>query len=105
MGLAKLILLGDAPFDLDRVLRFAQTRPFFLSQLPSLAHSRLPAGPEMVLVGHGQQLGEATYSAHPDRTRLFLVPEGLRAQSGHVLREVFGGRILTLDELHARVAE
>lgn len=105
MGLAKLILLGDAPFDLDRVLRFAQTRPFFVSRLPSLAHSRLPFGPEMVLVGHGQQLGETAYSAHPDRTRLFLVPEGLKAQSGHVLREVFGGRVLTLDELHARVAE
>jgi ATP-dependent DNA helicase RecQ len=105
MGLAKLILLGEAPFDLDRVLRFAETRPLFLSRLPSLAHSRLPAGPEMVLVGRGHQLGEATYSAHPDRTRLFLVPEGLKAQSGHVLREVFGGRVLTLDELHARVAE
>jgi ATP-dependent DNA helicase RecQ len=105
MGLAKLVLLGDAPFDLDRVLRFAETRPFFMSRLPSLAHSRLPSGPEVVLVGHGQQLGEATYSAHPDRTRLFLVHEGLKAQSGHVLREVFGGRVLTLDELHARVAE
>lgn len=105
MGLAKLILLGDVPFDLDRVLRFARTRPFFVGRPPSLAHSRLPFGPEMVLVGHGQKLGETTYSVHPDRTRLFLVPEGLKAQSGHVLREVFGGRVLTLDELHARVSE
>ena len=105
MGLAKLILLGQSPFDLDRVLRFAQARPFFVSQLPSLVHSRLPAGPEMVLVGHDQPLGEATYSALAGRTRLFLAPESLRAPSGHLLREVFGGRVLTLDEFHARVAE
>lgn len=104
-GLAKLILLGEAPFDLDRVLRFAQTSPLFFCQLPSLVHSRLPAGPEMVLVGNDQALGEATYSALSGRTRLFLVPERLRAPSGHLLREVFGGRVLTLDEFHARVAE
>lgn len=105
MGLAKLILLGDAPFDLDRVLRFAQTSPFFVSQLPLPIHSRLPPGPEMVLVGRDQRLGEATYSPLLGRTRLFLVPEKLRAQSGHLLRDVFGGRVLTLDEFHARVSE
>jgi len=104
-GLAKLILLGEAPFDLHRVLRFAQTSPFFSCQLPSLVHSRLPAGPEMVLVGNDYLLGEATYAALPGRTRLFLAPERLQAPSGHLLREVFGGRVLTLDEFHARVAE
>lgn len=104
-GLVKLILLGEAPFDLDRVLRFAQVTPFFFCHLPALVQSRLPAGPEMILVGNNYALGEATYSPLPGRARLFLVPETLRAPSGHLLREVFGGRVLTLDEFHARVGE
>lgn len=105
LGLAKLILLGEAPFDPERVLRFARTSPFFVSTLPSPVSSRLPDGPEMVFVGHGQRLGEATYSAHMGRTRLFVVPQGQRTVSGHLLRDVFGGRTLTLDEFHARVSE
>jgi len=105
MGLAKLIQMGEAPFDLGRVLRFAQNSPFFVSQLPSPVHSRLPAGPELVLVGRDHPLGETVYAPLPGRRRLFLVPENLRAQSGHLLREVFGGRVLTLDEFHARVSE
>jgi ATP-dependent DNA helicase RecQ len=105
MGLAKLILLGDVPFDRGRVLRFAQSSPFFVSALPSLISSRLPNGPEMVFVGHGQRIGEATYSASGGRARMFVVPEGQRAPTGHLLRDVFGGRALTLDEFHARVSE
>ena len=93
------------PFDRERVLRFAQTSPFFVSLLPSVISSRLPDGPEMVFVGRGQRLGEATYAARKGRTRLFVVPEGQRAVSGHLLRDVFGGRTLTLDEFHARVSE
>lgn len=105
MGLAKLILLGELPFDRERVLRFAQNSPFFVSALQTLASSRLPYGPEMVFVGHGQTLGPATYAARKSRTRLFVVPESQRAVSGHLLREVFGGRTLALDELHAKVSE
>jgi superfamily II DNA/RNA helicase len=105
LGLAKLILLGEMPFDRQRTLRFARTIPFFVSDLPALASSRLPHGPEMVFVGHGQQLGEATYSVLHGRARLFVVPESQKAVSGHLLRDVFGGRTLTLDELHARVFE
>ncbi len=105
MGLAKLTLLGDVPFNRERVLRFAQTSPFFVSAVSSLISSRLPQGPEVVFVGPGQSLGEATYSVREGRTRMFLVPESQRAASGHLLREVFGGRTLTLDDLHARVSE
>jgi hypothetical protein len=105
MGLAKLILLGEVPFDRERVLRFARSSPFFVSTLQALISSRLPNGPEMVFVGHGQRLGETTYSASDGRARMFVVPEGQRAPTGHLLRDVFGGRALTLDELHARVSE
>ncbi len=104
-GLAKLVLLGQSPFDEERLLRFARSAPFFVSALASLAHSRFPVGPELVLVGSGQPLGGAAYAPHPDRARIFLVPEGQRAPTGHPLRDVFGGRTLTLDEFHAKVAE
>jgi ATP-dependent DNA helicase RecQ len=105
MGLAKLILLGEAQFDGERVLRFARTTPFFVSAIPSLTNSRLPNGPEMVFVGHGQLLGEATYSIRKGRARIFVVPEGQRSATGHLLRDVFGGRTLTLEDFHARVSE
>lgn len=105
LGLAKLILLGEAQFDRERVLRFARTTPFFVSALPSLTSSRLPNGPEMVFVGHGQLLGEATYSIRKGRARIFVVPEGQRSATGHLLRDVFGGRTLTLEDFHARVSE
>ena len=105
LGLAKLLLIGDAPFDRERVLRFARTNPFFVSALSSPVGSRLPDGPEMVFVGPGQRLGEATYSARNGRARIVVVPQGQQAPTGHLLRDVFGGRVLTLDEFHARLSE
>jgi ATP-dependent DNA helicase RecQ len=105
MGLAKLILLGEVPFDRERVLRFARSSPFFVSALSSVVSSRLPKGPEMVFVGYGQFIGEAAYAAGGRRARIFVVPEGQLAPTGHLLRDVFGGRTLTLDEFSARVSE
>lgn len=102
MGLAKLLFCGEAPFDAERMLRFAKTAPFFVSMVASPALSRLPSGPELVLVGPGQTLGEASLVQH---SRILIVSEAQRAPSGHMLREVFGGRRLTLDEFHAKVAE
>jgi hypothetical protein len=87
------------------VLRFARTNPFFVSALSSPVGSRLPDGPEMVFVGPGQRLGEATYSARNGRARIVVVPQGQQAPTGHLLRDVFGGRVLTLDEFHARLSE
>ena len=104
-GLAKIVLLGEPPFDQTRVLSFARSRALFISSLASLALSRLPNGPELVFVGRGQHLGNATYAHAVGRARIFVAPKEQRASSGHLLREVFGGRTLTLDEFHARVSE
>lgn len=102
LGLAKLLLIGEPPFDTERLLRFAQATPFFVATSASLATSRLPAGPELVLVGPGETLGAAALA---QRSRILVVPEAQLAPTGHLLRDVFGGRCLTLDDFHARVAE
>ncbi len=103
-GLAKVVVIGEPPFDMDRVLRVSQTKVLFVAKAPSLAHARLPAGPELVLVGTGERIGESAWAAAEQRARILIMPEGYRVTSGHLLRDVFGGRVLTLDELQAKVA-
>lgn len=105
MGLNKLIVLGTPPFEMARVLRTAENKAFLVSNVPSLAHARLPAGPELVLVGPDARPGAATWARTVDRVRILLMPENYRVASGHLLRDVFGGRVLAFDEFHAKVAE
>jgi ATP-dependent DNA helicase RecQ len=102
--LAKLIVIGNPPFKMDRVLRVAETRPLFISDLPSLAHSRLPDGPELVIFGAEQQILQASVDSYPGRSRILLVPKDQATTTGRTLRDVFGGRVLTLDEFNERVA-
>jgi len=103
-GLAKVIVLGQLPFNMNRVLLSAEKTPLFVSGLPSFAHSRLPTGPELVMVGAGQSLGQTSLEARPGRARIFLVPKEQLTMDGRRLRDVFGGRVLTLDEFNERVA-
>ena len=103
--LAKLITLGPQPFEMDRVLKFAKRSAFFVSDLSSLALSRLPRGPELVMVGDRQTLEPQNLAPRPDNPRIFLAPIDQPAPDGRRLRDVFGGRTLTLDEFNARVAQ
>ncbi|WP_322997427.1 protein DpdF [Castellaniella sp.] len=103
--LAKLITLGPQPFDMDRVLKFAEKTAFFVSDLTSLALSRLPRGPELVMVGAGQTLEPQNLAPRADNPRIFLAPLDQPAPGGRRLKDVFGGRTLTLDEFNARVAQ
>ena len=103
--LAKLITLGPQPFDMDRVLKFAERFAFFVSDLSSLALSRLPRGPELVMVGERQMLEPQNLAPRPDNPRIFLAPIDQPAPDGRRLKDVFGGRTLTLDEFNARVAQ
>jgi ATP-dependent DNA helicase RecQ len=102
--LAKLIVIGNPPFNMERVLRVADTRPLFISNLPSLAHSRLPDGPELVIFGVEQQILQPSIDSYPGRSRILIVPEDQVTATGRALRGVFGGRVLTLDEFNERVA-
>ena len=103
--LAKLVILGDQPFDMPGVLQFAEKIPFFVSKVSSLALSRLPRGPELVMVGRDQRLEEQNLAVRPETPRIFLAPVEQAAPDGRPLRDVFGGRKLTLEEFHARVAQ
>jgi superfamily II DNA/RNA helicase len=103
--LAKLITLGPQPFDMHRVLKFAEKAAFFVSDLSSLALSRLPRGPELVMVGDRQTLKPQNLAPRPDNPRIFLAPIDQLAPDGRRLTDVFGGRTLTLDEFNARVAQ
>ena len=103
-GLAKLILLGEPPFDMKRVLLAAETTPMFVSKLTSLAKSRLPPGPELIIVGLNQKLGQASTDPRLGRARILIVPEDQSTLGGRRLRDVFGGRVLALEEFNGRVA-
>lgn len=103
--LAKLIMLGIQPFDMDRVLKFAGKSAFFVSNLSSLGLSRLPRGPELVMVGDRQILEPQNLTPRPDNPRIFLAPIDQTAPDGRRLKDVFGGRVLTLEEFNARVAQ
>ena len=103
--LSKLITLGDQLFDMGRVLKFAEKSAFFVSHLSSLALSRLPIGPELVMVGNRQNLEPQNLIPRRENPRIFLVPIDQPAPDGRKLRDVFGGRTLTIDEFNARVAQ
>lgn len=103
--LAKLITLGKQPFDMKRVLKFAEKSAFFVSDLSSLALSRLPNGPELVMVGDQQTLEPQNLAPRADNPRIFLAPVNQPDPDGRRLKDVFGGRTLTLEEFHARVAQ
>ena len=103
--LVKLLVLGTQPFDMSKVLKFAESVPFFVSEVSSLAFSRLPHGPELVLVGPGQELEEQNLAVRAESPRLFITTQDQMAPNGRRLRDVFGGRTLTIDEFHARVTQ
>ena len=103
-GLAKLIIMGKQPFDRDRYLKFAASTAYFVSELTSLALSRLPKGPEIVMVGERQRLEPQNLAPRADNPRIFLTSISQLSPDGRRLKDVFGGRTLTLDEFTARVA-
>jgi hypothetical protein len=104
-GVFKLLLLGDPPFEMDRVLEFAARSPFFVSQVPALAYSRLPFGPEIVMASDQARLDAANLAPQAKTPRIFILPEDYPAPDGRRLKDTFGGRMLDLDEFHARVSQ
>ncbi|MET3909997.1 ATP-dependent DNA helicase RecQ [Bradyrhizobium sp. S3.3.6] len=105
LGVSKLLCLGKSPFDMVRVLAFAERIPFFVSEVAGLVYSRLPRGPEIVLVGPGSRLEEVNLIPKPDAARIFIVPDEQRSFDGRRLTDVFGGRVFALEHFFARVLE
>ena len=104
VSLAKIIILGFPPFDMERVLRVTHRTPVFVSHLASLAYSRLPSGPELVILGGKQDLGQASIGPSPGRIRIFVIPEEQITSEGRRMRDVFAGRVVTLEEFMEKVA-
>jgi hypothetical protein len=57
------------------------------------------------MVGDQQMLEPQNLVVRPDNPRIFLAPIAQPAPDGRRLKDVFGGRVLTLDEFNARVAQ
>ena len=104
-GLVKLLLLGDQPFDMRRVLAFAHNVPFFVSHLASLGFSRLPFGPELVMLSPAQTLARENLVPRMDTPRIFLTDRRTLAPDGRHLVDVFGGRTLSLEQFQSRVMQ
>lgn len=104
-GVWKLLILGVPPFDVSTCLTFSEETAFFVSAVESLAWSRLPAGAEVVLVGERAILDPVNLVPRHDGGRIFMCHRDMASPdgSGRRLIDVFGGRIVDLDEFHMRV--
>ena len=105
MEVVKLLLLGVPLFDMTRVLAFAHHVPYFVSQVPSLGFSRLPLGPEIIMVSSAQSLASENLVARPDTPRIFITDRATLAPDGRRLVDVFGGRTLSLEQFQTRVMQ
>lgn len=105
MDVVKLLLLGEQPFDMARVLAFSQNIPYFVSQVPSLGLSRLPLGAEIVMVSSTESLAKENLVARPDTPRIFITDRATLAPDGRRLVDVFGGRTLNLEQFQTRVMQ
>ncbi len=105
MNVVKLLILGQQPFDMKRVLSFADHVPYFVNEVTSLAHSRLPLGPEIVMVSLSQSLTAENLVPRAETPRIYLMDQEASAPDGRRLVDVFGGRTLPLDQFQARVVQ
>ncbi len=105
MDVVKLLMLGEQPFDMARVLAFAQHVPYFVSQVTSLGLSRLPLGAEIIMVSPTQSLARENLVPRNDTPRIFITDHGALAPDGKQLVDVFGGRTLSLAQFQTRVMQ
>jgi superfamily II DNA/RNA helicase len=90
-------LVGEPPPLFDRALAAFRDAPVFISRSTSSATSRLPSGPQVVLVGRGAW-GLPFPSAH---SRIILLPANTPDpdRPGEGLLDRYNGRIMSLDML------
>jgi hypothetical protein len=102
-GLRLLRLIGAPPPVFDRALADLAELPIMISRALTRAASRLPSGPELVLVGDvgGFRLG-------PDirQPRVVLLPQGYADpdRPGEGLLERYNGSTMSLDALLGRLS-
>lgn len=94
-GLNKFIQLGTTKLDLD-LFRTVISQDIIFYETPKiLSMSRLPRGGEAIFLGDDYRLSEADLmdSTNP---RIFICNGNILAPSGRILKDVFGGRRLSL---------
>jgi ATP-dependent DNA helicase RecQ len=100
-GARSFRFVGDKPQLFDRALSLFPAMPVFTSHSASAATSRLPTGPEVVLVGNGDWRLPPP-SAHK---RIILLSEAATDpdRPGEGLLDRYNGRIMSLDMLLERL--
>lgn len=105
MGVLKLLILGEQPFKMERVLAFAHSVPFFVSNVTALGVSRLPYGPEIVMLSPTESLARENLVPREGNPRIFITDQRTIAPDGRLLSDVFGGRVLSLEQFQSRVMQ
>lgn len=102
-GGARLVrLIGATSPVIEAGLAELASLPVYISRSPTTATSRLPAGPEVVIIGEGL-FHLPTGSPHD---RILLIPEGAADpdRPGEGLLDRYNGPVLSLDTLIERLA-
>ncbi|RWO55373.1 protein DpdF [Mesorhizobium sp.] len=102
-GLRLLRFIGVPPLVFGRALADLAELPIMIGQAPTRAASRLPSGPEIVLVGQNAGFRLATDVRQP---RVVLLPQGYADpdRPGEGLLERYNGSTMSLEALLGRLS-
>lgn len=104
-GLRCVLALGTAPPLFRRALEEMSEVPVFLERPKFLADSRLPRGPQLVLIGPGENLYRANLTPDANRPRLLLIPRDVADpdRPGSPLLDRYPGAVIQLEDLLPRL--
>lgn len=105
-GVSNLVLVRT-PSDLREEARLAcEGRPVFLAEVQRLTQRRLPAGPELVVLGPSATLEALDLSPRPQGAeQILMLPDtvGDPSRPGVALRSTIAGRSLSFEAFYTRI--
>lgn len=104
-GLRCVLALGTVPALFRRAFDEMSEVPVFLERPKFLADSRLPCGPQLVLIGPGENLDRANLTPDANRPRLFFIPRDLADpdRPNSPLLDRYPGSVVQLEDLLPRL--
>ena len=104
-GLRCVLALGTIPPLFRRAIDEMNGVPVFLERPKFLADARLPRGPQLVLIGPGENLDRANLTPDANRPRLFLIPRDLADpdRPDSPLLDRYPGSVVQLEDLLPRL--
>lgn len=104
-GLRCVLALGTVPPLFRRALDEMSEVPVFLERPKFLAGSRLPRGPQLVLIGPGENLDRANLTPDANRPRLLFIPRDLADpdRPDTLLLDRYPGAVVQLEDLLPRL--